>query len=93
MARIEIVFFAWSDLRVPYIDGELIGDGTGLVQGYASQMLQWMAQTSISDDINNDLKSSIVEAEIPITLTQMAALVGRKPATFEEAKEIVASYE
>lgn len=83
------MFFAYSDLRIPYIDGELIGDGSGLVTGYANQMLQWMAQASINDEINNDLKLSVVEAEIPITLTQMAALVGRKPETFEEARRVV----
>lgn len=87
MTRIEIIFFAWSDLRVPYIDGELVGDGNGLAIGYATQVLAWYAQISINND------ADIVETQIPVTLTQMAALIGKKPETIEEAKEVVASYD
>lgn len=93
MTRIEVVFFAWSDLRIPYVDGELIGDATGLPIGYASQMLQWMTQAAINDKINNNLKAVITEKEVPVSLTQMAALIGRKPESIEEARRVVESYE
>lgn len=89
MTKIEMVFFVWGNFRVPYINGALTGDGSGRAQGYVSQILQWVAQTSVSDEIDN---YSIVEAEVPITFTQMAALVSLVPETLEEAKDIVESH-
>lgn len=88
--RIEVTLLKYEDFVIPYVDGDLVGDCTGL-RDFENRLLQRVSQLMLNNSLRGGL-SSVEEKVIPVSITQMAALVGKKPETLIEAAEILESY-